>query len=117
MTPEERELLIRLERRAEHVRKVAAIALKPGGTFAPTILAYVAWNLVRTLMLLCPQALLATFTSWMHGHLREEAGLCDLCGAMKDRPAERMCAACLRQMEAEEAEAMLSELGEDARPQ
>jgi hypothetical protein len=116
MTAEERYLLERVERRAEQVRKLAAMALDREHTFVPTIFAFVAWNLIRTLMLLCPKALLDTFTHWMHGRLREDNGCCDLCGTPKEQLTDVACTDCLKQMQAEEAEALLAELSDDATP-
>ena len=106
MTPEQRYLLERTEVRAEAVRRYAQLCLDSNdGTFIPTVAAFMAWNLIRTLFLLCGEALRTTSSNWLFGKLLDEAAFCTLCHKFKDSPNATACRECLDAMDREDAEA------------
>ncbi len=114
MTNEERWLLIRVERRAEQVRKLAALACQRDQTYVPSIMAYVAWNLIRTLLLLLWEPLSNYIHLWLRSLLRREAGLCDLCGQPLDHSTDIACAACLKDLDDDDREAEIQVLMDKA---
>lgn len=103
LTAEQRFLLERTARRADQVAKVARLALRTG-TFLPVVMTLPSWLLMRTLMLLCGEALQRGFFTWLRETLQEEAGLCTLCGQPKDKVTDVCCAVCLKQFEEEDRE-------------
>ena len=103
LTAEQRFLLERTARRADQVAKFARLALRTG-TFLPVVMTLPSWLLIRTLMLLCGMSLANGVITWLHEQLREESGLCTLCGTPKEKVTDVCCAACLRQFDEEDRE-------------
>lgn len=103
-------LLARVERRADHLRRYAALARKSNGAaYVAPVMAHGAWLLIRTLLLLCGRQIQEQFFDWLHGTLREQHGLCDVCGSPKSTATAIACDRCLAQMEQEDRELEIEE--------
>lgn len=109
MTQEQARLLAATARRAEAVKKFAMVSLRSGHCIEP-IMAGAAWNLIRTLLVLCGQSLQSQFFEWLTASLREQHGLCAFCGQVKEKFTDGMCQPCLKQCEAEDKDCEAYEL-------
>lgn len=100
MTPAEQELLRAVERRAEQVRRIAAVMLE-NGSFVPTIMGFVSTLLVRTLFALCGKAVREHFIAWIARAIQNENGICPLCDA-ELAEGDEPCLKCQAEMEEEQ---------------
>jgi hypothetical protein len=110
MTTEQRSLLEAVVRRSEACKRYAEMCLRSEHTvFLPVVASLGAWNLIRTFFLLCGENLRQDAAAWLFGKLRDDAGMCDLCGQFKDKPTDIVCATCEKQFEDNDRQAEIYE--------
>ena len=103
MTTGERRLLEGLSRRAETLKRFSDTSLRTDCLIEP-VMAMMAGNVMRTLFALCGDAIREDFLRWMLKTLREGHGLC-LCGELKAKHDDPLCAGCWKQCEDDDREA------------
>jgi hypothetical protein len=114
MTNEQRHLLQAIVRRADQCSKYARVCLKRDAegndVFVESIIALMAWTLIRTFFLVCGTKLREQASAWLFAQVCEESGLCELCGKLKNFTDEcnvcgrgdEICAECQAEFEEED---------------
>jgi hypothetical protein len=109
MTNEQRMLLQGVVRRAEHCRKYAEACLRVDAenghdVFVAGVAEGGAENLMRTYFLLCGPAFREHMLAWILGKVREDFGMCDLCGKLKVNHTDIVCKECEQQFNEQDRE-------------
>ena len=99
MTKEEKYLLHGIQRRAALLSRFAGNVAKGDGSPLKPIMVSMAWNLLRTIMLLAGPEFHSEVLRWMFKKHQDDAGLCKLCGVLKDTPTDIVCSSCTKSFE------------------
>lgn len=103
MTSAQRRLLEGISRRANALARAVDTALATDQYIEP-IVAMIAGNLTRTVFALCGRRLQEDILRWMVNSVRDAHNIC-LCGRMKVKVYDPLCAICMAQGEADDRKA------------
>lgn len=103
--PDERALYVAsLQRRSLALQRL--LSHSPASASNPVVLAMFVGNLLRAAIPLCGADLAAELFSWLARQVREQCGLCPLCGASR-APGTGLCEACRGEMDRVDQELQL----------